>query len=175
VALNPKQASFAREYLVDRNATQAAIRAGYSAGTAYSQGARLLKHVEVQQAIDAGTQRVAAKVETKAESVLGELNGLAGADLLEAFCKDGTLKNLADMPPEFRRCIKSLEFTELFEGASGEKFVSGRIVKLQLWDKPKALELLGKHLKLFTDKVELSGKLTLAELVEAAAKSPEAG
>lgn len=49
--MTPKQAVFVSEYLVDLNATQAAIRAGYSPRTAYSQGQRLLKNVEVQQAI----------------------------------------------------------------------------------------------------------------------------
>ena len=50
-SLTPKQARFVEEYLVDLNATQAAIRAGYSAKTAYSQGQRLLSHVEVRRAI----------------------------------------------------------------------------------------------------------------------------
>ena len=61
--LTPRQAAFVAEYVKDENATQAAIRAGYSEATAYSQGSRLLKSVEVKQALDAAyvtaTQRVA--------------------------------------------------------------------------------------------------------------------
>ena len=170
MALNLKQQAFAREYLLDNNATQAAIRAGYSAKSAHSQGHDLLKHPEVQALIGKAALKVATKAEVSAEKVLTELVGLAHADPIEAFCKDGTLKDLMSMSPEFRRTIKSLKFTELFEGASGEKFCAGRIVDITFWDKPKALELLGKNLKLFTDKLEVEGKVTLEQLVDAATK-----
>ncbi len=50
--MNPKQESFCQEYVIDSNATQAAIRAGYSPKTAYSQGQRLLKKVEVRTRVD---------------------------------------------------------------------------------------------------------------------------
>ena len=60
MAVNPKQAQFVSEFLVDLNATQAAIRAGYSEKTAYSQGQRLLKNVEIQAAL---TEAVQARVE----------------------------------------------------------------------------------------------------------------
>lgn len=169
MALNPKQQAFVREYLVSLNATQAAVAAGYSVATAKQQGSRLLTHVDVKAALSAGTARVVAKLEVKAENVLSELLTFAHADPLNAFCADGTLKKLEDMAPEMRKAIKSLKFTELWEGASGEKFVAGRIVDIQFWDKPKGLELLGKHLKLFTEKIEVEGKLTLEQLVEQAA------
>jgi hypothetical protein len=67
--LNLPQQAFIREYLIDRNGTQAAIRAGYSAKTAYSQAERLLRHVEIRRAVDAGLNRIAEKTETDAEWV----------------------------------------------------------------------------------------------------------
>lgn len=167
--LNPKQQRFVREYLLSLNATQAAVKAGYSVSTADSQGSRLLKHVEVKAAIASGGARLAEKHDLNADRVLGEIDHLAHSDLLDAFDPaDGTLRALQSMPVNVRRAIASIEFTELFEGASGEKFVAGRIVKLKLWDKPKALEMQGRHLKLFTDKVEVSGKLTLEQLIDEA-------
>ena len=65
--LNDKQAAFVREYLVDFNATQAAIRAGYSKKTAGSQAHDLLKKPEVQAALSEGQKRLAEATETEAE------------------------------------------------------------------------------------------------------------
>lgn len=169
--LNEKQKAFAREYILDKNATQAAIRAGYSPKTAGQAAHKLLKKAEIQQFVAEKVSKAAEKLDASGERVIAELAGLAHADPIQAFCQDGTLKDLRDMPPEFRRCIKSLKFTELFEGASGEKFVAGRIVDISFWDKPKALELLGKNLKLFTDKLEVEGKVSLEQLVAEAAKT----
>ncbi len=78
--LNEKQARFADEYLVDLNATQAAIRAGYSAKTAYSQGVRLLKHVEVARLIAEGQAKRAERVEISKTAVLQRWWEIATAD-----------------------------------------------------------------------------------------------
>ena len=71
--LTPKQAAFVREYLVDLNATQAAIRAGYSKRTAKSQGQRLLTNVDVQRAIQSAITKRAEVVDITAEKVLVRL------------------------------------------------------------------------------------------------------
>ena len=71
--LSPKQERFAREYLVDLNATQAAIRAGYSPKTAYSMGQRLLKNVEVQAFIQSAKQERAEKLARSAQDVLNDI------------------------------------------------------------------------------------------------------
>ena len=89
--LNAQQALFVEHYVVHRNATQAAISAGYSEKTAYSQGGRLLNHVEVAKAIKAGTAKVSAKVAVDAEYVLRGLKKEAecaennGATRVQAF------------------------------------------------------------------------------------------
>ncbi len=70
MALTSKQQRFAAEYLVDLNATQAALRAGYSAKTAYSQGQRLLKNVEVAKVVSAGAANTSEKLDLSAERVL---------------------------------------------------------------------------------------------------------
>lgn len=81
MALTAKQERFVQEYLVDLNATQAAIRAGYSARTAYSMGQRLLKNVEVQAAIQAAMDKRSQRVEITQDTVVEELAkiGLAEA------------------------------------------------------------------------------------------------
>ena len=71
--MNPKQQRFAEEYVVDHNATQAAKRAGYSPKTAYSQGQRLLKHVEVQTAIAAEQARLRRKTEVSIRSMTEDM------------------------------------------------------------------------------------------------------
>ena len=78
--LNPKQKMFAREYIIDMNATQAAIRAGYSEKTAYSQGQRLLKNVEVQAEIQKCMQKRAERTDITADDVLKRWAELAQAD-----------------------------------------------------------------------------------------------
>lgn len=179
--LTPRQRRFALEYRVDGNATQAAIRAGYSARSAYSTASDLLKKPEVQALLAEHQEKVLAKmaaedavVEAAGDAVLEELAHLAHSDLLDAFNDDGTLKHPRDMPVGIRKSIKSIEFTELFEGASGERFVVGRTVKLSLWPKDRGLELLGKNRKLFTDRVEVAPDESLLDLLTEARK-PEGG
>lgn len=132
--LTPRQAAFVREYLLDLNATQAATRAGYSPQTADTQGPRLLENVGVREAIDAALDKRAAKLELKAEDVLRELQKIGFAD------------------PDAPEAPKAEE--ELDPGPFGGALERRRGASLRFEHKLKALELLGKHLKLFTDKVE---------------------
>jgi hypothetical protein len=72
--LTPKQAAFVREYLIDRNATQAAIRAGYSADTAKQQGSRLLTNVDVQAAVERQEERLQIMADVTVESIAKQLD-----------------------------------------------------------------------------------------------------
>jgi phage terminase small subunit len=180
VALNPKQNRFVAEYLKDLNGTQAAIRAGYAPSGADVQATRLLANVSVRRAIDEALARRASRVEVKSDDILRELMRLAMVDVGEAFDDEGRLKPLKDMPVDVRRAIAGIEVhesplkmrREMDDGHIIEEPM-GRAVKVRFWDKTKGLELLGKHLKLFTDKVEHSGALTLEQLVLASMKKPE--
>lgn len=168
MTLNARQSRFVAEYLKDLNATQAAVRSGYSGKTAESQGSRLLSNAKVAAEISAALARRAERVEVKADDVLRELLRLAMVDISEAFGADGQLKPLHEMSPDVRRAIAGVEVQTI--GNEDEGLV--RLHKVKFWDKTKSLELLGKHLKLFTEKLEVSGKLTLEQLVERAAKKP---
>lgn len=183
-SLNHKQKAFARAYTTPGetygNGTRSAIAAGYSPRAAAEQASHLLSNPKVRALVDALTSATEVKLERTADKVLEELARLGFSDVTAIFNDDGTLKHPKDMPVEVRRAIKSIEFEELFEGnrsntkdgEDGGRFVIGRIVKVVLHSKEKGLELLGKNLKLFTDKVEHSVDDDLADLL-AKARSDE--
>ncbi len=79
--LTPRQARFVKEYLVDLNGTQAAIRAGYSSRTANEQAARLLANVSVKAAVEAGAAKQHAQLDLTAKKVLSELLGVGYAEV----------------------------------------------------------------------------------------------
>ena len=153
--LTPKQAAFVREYLIDLNATQAAIRAGYSAKTANEQGTALLANLSVRKAIEEGKALRAEKAEVSAERVLKELCCLALYDPVEIAKESVTCPaDIAKLPEHVRRCII---------GWSWDKM--GNFV-LKLSPKTPNLELLGRHLALFRDKLELSGEVDFKDILE---------
>jgi phage terminase small subunit len=172
VALAPKQARFVDEYPIDVNAKAAAIRAGYSPKTAQEQGSRLLSNVKIRQAIDERILARSKRTEITADTVLRELLRLARVDIGEAFKPDGSLKSIHDMPEDVRRAIAGVEVDELFHGHGQDREQIGYTRKVKFWDKTRALELLGRHLKLFVDKIEVEGRVTLEDLVLGTKKEP---
>ena len=122
--LTDKQTAFVREYLVDLNATQAAIRAGYSERTAYSVGQRLLKNVEIQRAVAAAQAQRARRVEVTQDYVLANLVEVVERTMQRAPVLDRKGEQVTD---EEGRAVWTFDAT----GAN------------------KALELLGKHLGVF--------------------------
>lgn len=93
------------------------------------------------------------------ESVLQELRHISFSDVREVYDEQGRLKNPADWPDNVARIIAGVETTEMKGDESGE------MKKLKLWDKLKAIELLGKNLKMFAEQHHLSGKVTLEDLI----------
>ena len=107
MALTPKQARFVQEYLVDLNATQAAVRAGYSERTACEQGARLLANVKVREAIQAAEKKRQERTEITQDYVIGKLVEIA--DRTASDCQDSNLK--------YSNKIKALELLGKHVGA----------------------------------------------------------
>lgn len=157
MGLNPKQQRFVAEYLVDLNATQAAIRAGYSAKGARVNGPRLLSNAVVAAAIQERQAKRIGKLELTADAVLGELLRIAKADIAEAFEEDGNLRKLSEIPEDVRRAVAGIEIDDRWEGR-GEEAVRYTVKKLKFWDKNRALELLAKNLGLLVEKHEHTGK-----------------
>lgn len=156
---------FVREYMIDLNGKEAALRAGYSKKNAKVVASTLLREQEVVDEINRLMEERAKKVELSAEVILRELLRIATVDISQAFDEMGGLKPLNEIPEDVRRAIAGIEVSEIFDGSRDQKHAIGLNRKVKFWDKPKALEVLGKHLKLFTDRVEHSGSMTLEQLV----------
>lgn len=172
--LTEKQQRFCDEYLIDLNATQAAIRAGYKKETAYSQGQRLLKNVEVQKKIAENKKNLAARVEVTQERVVEELSYIAFAKASDyarivekeamTESEDGTMVPVLDPEgnPVKYRTVEPILTDDLTEEQKRAIAVikKGRDgFEIKPYDKIRALELLGKHLGMFAEKVELSGSI----------------
>lgn len=164
--LNPKQARFVAEYLVDMNATQAAIRAGYSKKTAGSQGFDLLRKPEIAAAVQAGQAKLAAKVEITQERVVAELAKIGFANMADYMRAGPDGDPYLDFSALTRDQAAALtEVTvEDFKDGRGEEVRDVRRVKFKLADKRAALVDLGKHLGLFTEKIEHSGAVTVTSI-----------
>lgn len=145
--LTPKQARFVEEYLRDLNATQAAIRAGYSEKTANEQGAQLLAKPAVAEAVDAA--KLARSVETRVGNryVLRSLVEQAEADLKDLFDpKTNDLLPIEQRPPVWRTgLVQSVEIEALFAGHGKDRIQVGNTKKIRLADRTRILELIGKH------------------------------
>lgn len=143
-ALTPNQARFVSEYLIDLNATQAAIRAGYTEKGATVRGAELLVNLKVQAAIQKAMRERESRMEVKADQVVGELRRVAFFDPGALFDLDKptlTFKSLKDIPADVRRCISSMKIRRL-EG-------DAEVIEVKFADKMAALRLLGQHLGMF--------------------------
>jgi phage terminase small subunit len=137
--MTPKQQRFVEEYLIDLNGTQAAIRAGYSARTANEQAARLLANASVADAVREAQAKRSERTEITADYVLKGIHEVAERCLQRAPVMAG----------------RGEDRTQLIDG-------DGRHVwTFDATGANKAFELLGKHLKLFTEKVEHSGEMSL--------------
>lgn len=150
-----KQKQFCEEYLIDLNATQAAIRAGYSPESAYSIGQENLKKPEIRAHIDKAIAKRSKRTGVNADRVVQELAKIAFVNASNVIDADGaTLK--ADAAPEDLAAIQSVKVKTFGE--------DGLEREIKLADKLKALELLGKHLGMFEDRLKVSGQLNTGKL-----------
>ena len=140
--LTPRQSRFVQEYLIDLNATNAAIRAGYSLSSADTLGPRLVRNSGVAAAIESAMVARVERTKVSQDSVITELASIAFSDM-RMFAEWGpngvVLKNSTDSGVE-SGCVAEVNHTVSSGGGS---------LKIRLHDKVRALELLGKHLGLF--------------------------
>lgn len=163
MALNAKQRRFVDEYLVDLNATQAAIRAGYSAKTAGQIGERLLKKVEVQQALTERMKAREKRTEITQDKVLAELAKIGFSDIRKAVkWGDGiAVKDSESGAVEIVNgvaLIGSEQIDEATAASISEVSQTAQGLKIKMHDKRAALVDIGRHLGMFKDKVEVTGK-----------------
>lgn len=142
-----KQRLFIEEYLIDLNATQAAIRAGYSPDTAYSIGQENLKKPEIKAWIDKAMAERSRRTGVSADRVLMELAKIGFANIDDLVdLKTGQIKDEASQ--DDLSCIQSVKVKLTEWGTERE---------VKMYDKKSALVDLGRHLGMFKDRVELSG------------------
>jgi len=163
-----REKQFIIEYLADLNATQAAIRAGYSARTAKQQAQRLIKKDSVQAAIQKEMNKRAERTEITADKVLEEYAKLGFSDVtdylqvvterilvghdketgepISDISQFVLMKDTKDIPPE-----KLAAISEIKQHKDGS-------ISFKLHDKKGALDSIAKHLGMFTERVEHTGK-----------------
>lgn len=151
--LTAKQKRFIEEYLIDLNATQAAIRAGYSPDTAYSIGSENLKKPDIRARVDKAMAERSKRTGINADRIIIELAriGLLNPDKVVNF-NSATVKDEATEDDLSAIASVKVKTIPTEDGDIIER-------EVKFYDKIKALELLGKHNGMFKDKVEVSGEL----------------
>lgn len=172
--LTAKQKLFVAEYLIDCNATQAAIRAGYRPRSAEVHASRLLRNAKVAEALATGQAKLAVKTEVKAEKVIGELATLAFSDIgqiLDFSADVPRLKEPATITEAARRAISAVKVKRTLEGA-GDNAHEVEVTEFRLWSKTDALDKLARHLGLFKDKVETVNQAQQIVIIENVITAP---
>lgn len=159
--LTTKQEIFCKEYIIDFNATRAAIASGYSEKTAKVIASENLTKPYIQEYIQELTKEREKRTEITADMVVKELAKTAFIQESDFYHDSGEVKKLSELTGEQKAALSSYSFKSIHLG-EGE-YMDVPIFKAQ--DKMKALEMLGKHLGMFVDKVEHSGKLTIQRTI----------
>ena len=153
MALTPKQKLFVEEYLIDLNATQAAIRAGYSPNNADKIGSELLGKTRVSEALKIAMAERSRRTGINQDRILAELAKIALVNPARVVNFDeATIRE--DALPEDLAAVASVK-VKRFPTKDGE----GIEREVKFHDKNKALDLAGRHLGMFKDRLELSGGL----------------
>ncbi len=168
--LTPKEHRFCEEYLVDLNATQAAIRAGYSRHTARSIGSENLTKPDVIDEIERLKAERSERTKVDADWLLKRLAEEAEADVRDLYGENGELLPVDEWPMVWRKGLISGIDVEVIRAPDGTEM--GLLKKVRIADRGKRLEMIGKHVsvKAFEDRVAVSGLDALAERLERAAK-----
>ncbi len=151
MALTDKQKRFVEEYIVDLNATQAAIRAGYSKKTARQAGAENLSKPVIQTVLKAAMDAQSKRTKISADAVLAEYARIAFADIRDAVEFGGgtvTIKASSELPDDVAAALSEVSRT-----AQG--------LRVKFHSKIAALEALARHMGLFNDKLHVGGELSV--------------
>jgi phage terminase small subunit len=158
--LNPKQLRFVKEYCVDLNGTQAAIRAGFSKKTAQEQSSRLLSKVIIQEEIKKEQSKIEGRIEITQDKVAQEMARVAFADMADFVKIDESgmiqANPLDTLLPGQSRVIRKVKEHRTIKSDEGEDTILNATYEFELHDKMKGLEQLGRHLGMFKDKMEVS-------------------
>lgn len=155
VVLNPRQQVFVDEYLIDLSASQAALRSGY----APSAGSALLSHPAIAAAVQVAKAQRLTRVKMTQDQVLHELSLLSHSSIDHYKVNAAGDVWLADGAPRgAMRAVQSIERAFNTRTTKDGDVIMTCTVRIKLWDKPTPLKLMGKHVGLFPDRVEHTGK-----------------
>ncbi|MBV4366277.1 terminase small subunit [Erwinia phyllosphaerae] len=160
MALTDKQEMFCREYLIDLNATQAAIRAGYSEKTANRTASQNMSKPDIRNRIAELKAQRNEQININATYVLRRLVEIDQMDVIDILNNDLSLKPVADWPASWRRYISGFDLAEMFEGHGDEREMVGILKKIKWPDKVRNLELLGKHVTVMAFKEQAAHEHT---------------
>lgn len=170
MALTDKQEMFCCEYLIDLNATQAAIRAGYSEKTANRTASENLSKPDIQIRISELMKERSDRLQIDADYVLNRLVEIDQMDVLDILHDDGGIKPVHEWPKVWRTSLSGMDLAEMFESRDGERYLVGILKKIKWPDKVKNLELLGKHISVqaFRDQIKSEHDVvgTLSDLMD---------
>jgi phage terminase small subunit len=153
--LSPKQEAFVQEYLTDLNATQAAIRAGYSVRTAAVIGTENLSKPSIKVRIAEAMKAREQRTHITQDRVLQELARLAFSDLRRAFNEDGTLKLPNEWDDDTAAAMAGVD-TSVTSIGTAEDPATLTTKKVKVFDKSTALTLAMRHLGMLNDKLEVT-------------------
>ena len=159
--LTGKQAKFVVEYLKDDNATQAAIRAGYSENVAAELGCENLRKPHVVEALNDLLDAQQARTLITADKILREYARLGFYDTRKLFDENGSLKRIVDLDADTQAIIAGIDVVTVGNADRG----IGEIAKIRLVDRKGALDSMARHFGLFDDKTTLSVDALLGNLL----------
>lgn len=156
--LTDKQELFCEEYLKDLNATQAAIRAGYSVESARQIGSENLSKPDIQEYLKARRRELQEQLGIDQTRILKEYARLAFLDPRKFYTVDGALKPVKDLDEDEAAALAGMDVYEQRQDSDdeNEQIVTGATKKIKTYDKVKALDSLARHLGMFTDKIDLT-------------------
>ncbi len=161
-SLNPKQKRFVEEYLIDLNATKAMIRAGYKEKWAAANVDKILKNTEIQAAITTAMAERSKRTEITQDMVVKELARIGFADMADFITIDESgmiqANPLNTLEEGKSRIIRKVREKRVIKSTPEGDQVLDATYEFELCDKVKSLELLGKHLGMFTEKREIDLK-----------------
>lgn len=165
----PRREQFCAEYIVDYNGTQAAIRAGYAAGSAAKTAYDLLRLPEIKSRVEQELKACIERTHITADRIRYELAKTSFSSMADyvSVQTDGTAYvDLSACTPEQLSAIQEMTVEEYTEGR-GDDIRDVKRVKIKLYDKLRSLKLLGDHVDVqaFQERVEVSAGKSLAELM----------
>lgn len=157
--LTEKQLRFIEHYVIEQNATQAALKAGYAQASAGQKGHQLLKHPQVGPEIRRRLADLSERHGIDAERVLLEVKRLATSDVRRLFNEHGQLKPPHELDDDTAAAVSSIEVVARAGGVDehGNTIIE-YVHKIKFWDKNSALEKAGRNQGLFPTKLEHTGK-----------------